>query len=409
MVSQAVTGLSEHSFHLNVTFVSVTGVMTLLSTCLVALRFISRSLTLSIKLDDWFCLLALIFSYGLLCTTALVTTVGHAGIHITQYKDPLVLERYFQITLADMVIYNVSVGLTKISILLFYRRIFSINKSFLFCNWVVTGLSSGACIAAVFGLIFSSDPVDAQWKFWEPSTTIHNKSFWIAMGAVNILLDVTILILPQPVVWRLKQTRRCRIMLSLVFSLGGFVCVTSIVRLVYMATIDVTDLTCTCSPSFFGRPSTLTTPLFRQDTFTVSGIWTTVETNMSIICACLPMIPSLFQHIRESRSTKGASTGWCGITRLRPFHSWKSLSGILGSVRYHAVGSKQELYNDVEAASPKRASNYWGDVAQVHAYTKLRGSGEEDKERPNIPNAVWPAYCFRVNSVKDACLTMEFS
>ncbi|RDK43710.1 hypothetical protein M752DRAFT_313575 [Aspergillus phoenicis ATCC 13157] len=271
----SLTGLSEHSFHLNVTFVSVTGVMTLLSTCLVALRFISRSLTLSIKLDDWFCLLALIFSYGLLCTTALVTTVGHAGIHITQYKDPLVLERYFQITLADMVIYNVSVGLTKISILLFYRRIFSINKTFLFCNWVVTGLSAGACIAAVSGLIFSSDPVDAQWKFWEPSTTIHNKSFWIAMGAVNILLDVTILILPQPVVWRLKQTRRCRIMLSLVFSLGGFVCVTSIVRLVYMATIDVTDLTCMCSPSFFGRPSTLTTPFFRQDTFTVPGIWTT--------------------------------------------------------------------------------------------------------------------------------------
>ncbi|GKZ63770.1 hypothetical protein AnigIFM50267_000053 [Aspergillus niger] len=353
MASQAVNGLSEHSFHLNVTFVSVTGVMTLLSTCLVALRFISRSLTLSIKLDDWFCLLALIFSYGLLCTTALVTTVGHAGIHIIQYKDPLVLERYFQITLADMVIYNVSVGLTKISILLFYRRIFSINKSFLFCNWVVTGLSAGACIAAVSGLIFSSDPVDAQWKFWEPSTTIHNKSFWIAMGAVNILLDVTILILPQPVVWRLKQTRRCRIMLSLVFSLGGFVCVTSIVRLVYMATIDVTDLTYT---------------------FTVPGIWTTVETNMSIICACLPMIPSLFKHIRESRSTKGASTGWSGITRFRPFHSWKSGFGILGSVRYHAVGSRQELYNDVEAASPKRASNYWGDVAQVHAYTKLRGS-----------------------------------
>lgn len=97
MALQAATGLSEHSHHLNVIFVAVTGLMTLLSTCLVALRFISRSLTLSIKLDDWFCLLALIFSYGLLCTTALVTTVGHAGIHIAQYKDPLVLERYFQV------------------------------------------------------------------------------------------------------------------------------------------------------------------------------------------------------------------------------------------------------------------------------------------------------------------------
>ncbi|GLA71440.1 hypothetical protein AtubIFM55763_001879 [Aspergillus tubingensis] len=173
-----------------------------------------------------------------------------------------------------MVIYNVSVGLTKISILLFYRRIFSINKAFLFCNWVVTGLSAGACIAAVSGLIFSTNPVDAQWKFWEPSTTIHNKSFWIAMGAVNILLDVIILILPQPVVWQLKQTRRCRILLSLVFSVGGF---------------------------------------------------------------------------------------------------WKSGFGALGSVRYHAVGSRQKVYNDIEAASPKRANNYWGDVAQVHAYTKLQG------------------------------------
>lgn len=143
-------------------------------------------------------------------------THGRGMYHQLRSSNSLV-----QITLADMVIYNVSVGLTKISILLFYRRIFFINKTFLFCNWVVTGLSAGACIAAVSGLIFSSDPVDAQWKFWEPSTTIHNKSFWIAMGAVNILLDVTILILPQPVVWRLKQTRRCRIMLSLVFSLGG--------------------------------------------------------------------------------------------------------------------------------------------------------------------------------------------
>ncbi|GKZ32108.1 hypothetical protein AbraIFM66950_001247 [Aspergillus brasiliensis] len=221
MASQEATGLSDHSAHLVITFVSVTGVMTLLSTCLVALRFISRSLTLSIKLDDWFCLLSLIFAYGLLCTTVLITTVGHAGIHVSQYKDPFVLERYFQITLADMVIYNVSVGLTKISILLFYRRIFSINKTFLFYNWVVTGLTVGACIAAVFGLIFSSDPVDAQWKFWEPSTTIHNKRFWIAMGAVNILLDVTILVLPQPVVWRLNQTYQRRILLSLVFSLGG--------------------------------------------------------------------------------------------------------------------------------------------------------------------------------------------
>ncbi|PYI26787.1 hypothetical protein BP00DRAFT_450878 [Aspergillus indologenus CBS 114.80] len=351
MVSQAEVGLPDHISPLYVVFLSVAGVMTFVSTCLVVARFISRSLTISIKWDDWFCLLALIFAYGFLCTTALVATVGHSGYHITQYTDPLVLEKFFQITLANNVIYNVSVGLTKISILLFYQRIFAINKTFLLCTWVIAGLSVGACLAAVFGLIFSSNPVEAQWKYWMPSTTIHNKSFWIAMGIVNILLDATILALPQPVVWRLHQTRRRRILLSLVFSLGGFVCVASIIRLIYMATVDITDLTYT---------------------FVTPGIWTMVEMNMSIICACLPVIPNLVQHVRTSRSTVGASTGWSSMAYLRAFRSNKSGFSAPSSIRSHTDGSRQGLYTDIETANTEGNNYHLGDVSRVHVKMDLQ-------------------------------------
>ncbi|PWY68378.1 hypothetical protein BO83DRAFT_439260 [Aspergillus eucalypticola CBS 122712] len=345
MTSQAEPGYPTHFSPLNVAFVSEAGVMTFLSTCLVVTRFISRYLTISIKRDDWFCLLALIFAYGFLCTATLGATVGHSGFHITEYKDPLVLERYFQIVLANNVFYNISVGLSKISILLFYQRIFSINKTFLRCTWVIAGLSVGACTAAVCGLIFAYTPVDAQWQFWKPSTTIDNKSFWIAMGVVNILLDAIILALPQPVVWRLNQTRHRRILLSLVFSVGGFTCVTSVVRLFYMATVEVNDLTYT---------------------FIVPGIWTNVETNMSIICSCLPMIPNLVQHIRSSRSTRGGSSPkWSGMTYARPFRNWKSIFSSSTLERYHGDGSRQGLYSDLEMANSEEHTDHLGDVPKI--------------------------------------------
>lgn len=105
MTSQAEPGYPTHFSPLNVAFVSEAGVMTFLSTCLVVTRFISRYLTISIKRDDWFCLLALIFAYGFLCTATLGATVGHSGFHITEYKDPLVLEKYFQVRINARCIY----------------------------------------------------------------------------------------------------------------------------------------------------------------------------------------------------------------------------------------------------------------------------------------------------------------
>lgn len=57
--------------------------MIVISSTLVALRFISRHITKPIGWDDWFCLMSLIFAYGILVTTALSGTVGRAGYHIT--------------------------------------------------------------------------------------------------------------------------------------------------------------------------------------------------------------------------------------------------------------------------------------------------------------------------------------
>ena len=85
----------DHVSHEYVVFLGIAGMMTLLATVCVVLRFASRKLTLFWYLDDWASLGALGFAYGFLVTTALVATVGGAGYPINQYSL-LQLEKYLQ-------------------------------------------------------------------------------------------------------------------------------------------------------------------------------------------------------------------------------------------------------------------------------------------------------------------------
>lgn len=74
----------------------LTAMMTFLSTIAVICRFVSRRLTLSVKWDDWTCLGALVFAYGMLIDLALGATIGRAGYHIEDYSMRT-LEKYVQV------------------------------------------------------------------------------------------------------------------------------------------------------------------------------------------------------------------------------------------------------------------------------------------------------------------------
>ncbi|KAI1496240.1 hypothetical protein F5X99DRAFT_400945 [Biscogniauxia marginata] len=161
---------------------------------------------------------------------------------------------------------------------------FPIQSRLFFWMRVMGGIVIAYFLAAVLGLIFSYNPIEAQWKFWLPHTSINIVAFWLTMGVLNALIDVAILTIPQSRVWKLQMDTKRKILVSLVFMVGTFVCVTSIVRIVFLYNIDLNDVTWSLTPS---------------------GIWTIIEMNSSIICACLPVLPSLFKHrrIESSRRT----------------------------------------------------------------------------------------------------------
>ncbi|KAI0485234.1 hypothetical protein GGR56DRAFT_65240 [Xylariaceae sp. FL0804] len=198
---------------------------------------------------------------------------------------------------------------------------------------IMAGALVGYFLACAGGLIFASNPIEAQWKFWIPSTTIHEKDFWLAMAIVNIALDISLLCIPQTRVWKLQLSRQRKTLVSLIFMLGAFVCIASIVRIVYLLKIDVSDVTYT---------------------FSVPGIWTLVEMDTSIICACLPVFPGL---LRASKNSKKLGMGVSGQTYLR---STKNKSAGYTDLElstgpgYHTSVESRFDHADEEAEGPVR-------------------------------------------------------
>lgn len=94
------------------------------------------------------------------------------------------------------------------------------NKRFGVATWVVGLIVVGWFLSTTLLLIFPSDPIEAEWKPWIPHTNIDHKAFWITFSSINMTLDIVILCLPQPMIWKLNLSRRRKQQLSVVFLLG---------------------------------------------------------------------------------------------------------------------------------------------------------------------------------------------
>ena len=200
----------------------VAGILTLVAAACVALRFVHRGRTSDFRWDDWAVLAGLFFDVGVLICTFLISapSIAGAGYHIFTYTVPQ-LNAYLKLALAADVLFNVSVAFSKGSILLFYRRIFSIDGQFRMFMRIMGVLIVANCLAAAFGLIFADNPVEAQWNVGMPYTTFNDRAFWTAMGAINIALDIAILAIAQYKVWQLRMDTRRKLLISSVFLLGA--------------------------------------------------------------------------------------------------------------------------------------------------------------------------------------------
>jgi hypothetical protein len=120
---------------------------------------------------------------------------------------------------SSLIVYYLSLGLTKASMLLQYRRIFP-TKQFQIANWVTMAAVIGYTIWTVFSSIFMCVPVRAFWTH-EKAVCLNQFAVWFTNAAINIVTDFAIILLPIPVIQKLNLGRRQKIGLISIFAIGG--------------------------------------------------------------------------------------------------------------------------------------------------------------------------------------------
>lgn len=122
----------------------------------------------------------------------------------------------------SIVLYNATMMSAKITFLLQYYRVFTLNRMRIV---VLTALGIIGCwsLSQLLVAIFNCTPIQ---KFWLPATEgtcIPNLPFWYINAAGNIVTDVAIFVLPLPALSSLKLRKPQKLLLIGIFSLGFFV------------------------------------------------------------------------------------------------------------------------------------------------------------------------------------------
>lgn len=109
----------------------------------------------------------------------------------------------------------------KISILLFYIRIFSF-RNFRILAYIVGGIVISHGIGVFFAAIFQCSPITYTWdKTIIGGSCFDQEAFYRYVSPPNIVTDVLILVMPLPYVWKLQTQVEQKVALTGVFLLGS--------------------------------------------------------------------------------------------------------------------------------------------------------------------------------------------
>ncbi|PGG99229.1 hypothetical protein AJ79_08621 [Helicocarpus griseus UAMH5409] len=136
---------------------------------------------------------------------------------------------------------------------------------------------------------------------------VNKGNFYLGVGNVNLISDISILIVPAPAVWRLQMPRGQKIAVLFIFLLGSFVCIAPLVRIKV-----IVDLTKTMNISWA-----------KSDVF----IWSSVEPSVGIISGCLPTLRGLLMWAMQHCGLSGLLSGFKRSTHGNPGSDFNAITG----------------------------------------------------------------------------------
>ncbi|ETN44524.1 uncharacterized protein HMPREF1541_10194 [Cyphellophora europaea CBS 101466] len=256
---------------------------TIMTMC-VALRLYVRTYMIkSLGTDDYVIIFSMLcgISYAGLC---IGQTRWGLGLPIS-LRPASNLNKYSEINFAGRPIYMAGITGFKVALCLAYLRITggrtkkdkSRYRTFIYAMLTFAVLSH---LGGTLVLLFQCSPVHKSWRPRTEGKCLDNVITFYVLAAITILCDIIIILLPVPLLLKIKMNSRKKIGLIAVFSLGLFTTICSIMRMVQIEVIA------------------------KNGNSTRLVLWGTVELNVGIFLTCLPTLTPLVTWF-ANKSRKG--------------------------------------------------------------------------------------------------------
>ncbi|KAK2606944.1 hypothetical protein N8I77_005663 [Diaporthe amygdali] len=311
-------------------FIWCAGVFLVLVTVWTGLRIYARSIKrLPMVLEDILYHVSVVSFFGFVVALFLALYLGGAGHHMSQLQVSHVA-RLTQSFLVIQALYALSMCTVKWSMLFMLKRIFSV-KPFEIVTWIIISLQAGWLVMTVLIGFLICRPVQKNWDPTAEGTCGNQIAGYTAVSVVNVIVDVLMLLLPLPMVYKLQTRPGYKVGLFAIFSIGLVTIAFSAVRLTSLNSINFDDFSYTVIPVM---------------------TWTTAEAGVAILVASSALLRPVFDKMfhRILSLSSGKTPGPSNASA--PYMS--SQSRINGKQRreFVNVGDSEESF-ELEARGPR--------------------------------------------------------
>ncbi|KAI4911061.1 hypothetical protein J4E90_007318 [Alternaria incomplexa] len=308
-------------------YVLLSNVMVCIAAAFVAMRFTFKGTVsrMDFGYDDW-CVLATLIAA---IPSAVITVFGTVKNGLGQdlwTLTPTEITQMLQYFYIMAWLYFTQLMLLKLTLLFFYIRVFpSKGVQRLLWGTIVFTILWG--VAFIIVAIFQCQPIQYFWTKWDgmhEGTCLEINAITASNAAISIALDFWILGVPLWQLWGLKLHWKKKVGVALMFCVGTFVTVVSILRLQALV--------------HFAASSNVSWEFYDV------SMWSTIEICVGIMCACLPTLRLLL--VRLFPILGGSSA------RSRQYYNYGSNNELRN------VSQKHKSYNLNTAISSPRSESF---------------------------------------------------
>lgn len=213
-------------------------------------------------------------------------TLAPGGSLISTHR----LEVFQQINYASLMTSTLTFGLTKLSVLLLYKRIFH-GALFLASVWTMITVIVIWTVAFFFANMLQCYPISENWTGLGGSadTCIDENMMYVGQAFSDAITDLIILAMPIPCIWALQLPAKQKVGVCSMFLLGILTIAASVTKLVIFYRIAVESNSGDQDFTYL---------------FTPTLYWPMVESSLGIVGACLPLFRPIISELSPVRSIR---------------------------------------------------------------------------------------------------------